>query len=397
MNVERLAELLASADVALAETTDLTRVRRAIDATAGGAAPHADVQRLLEGLKAEPELRIFDGRLHARPGGAHLIEYPVLATYMIERARAVGPQAAVGNLVQYVNATEIPISHVLVVAGTTPAEPCELGRGLRFIPWADLAGHRHKEVIEERYGAPNLFPRQMAAIMQDSAFPRRDFSQDEYARLGRAPVAEADVSEEMQIAALCLALVTPSPMELLAVWSTLPDWTPLVGGGMQIMPVERSTRPVRVTAQQCSVARELLEAFYRLPSNTQSLMRLVLERLNTAMRRQNSVDAAIDLGIVLEAMFFSDDQGGSGELTFRLKLRAARLLETEKAMRKTMFDLVGDLYTLRSKAAHTGRVPERIGQRSILDLIQEGYQVAARAARLFITKGAPDWKDVIFS
>ena len=37
-------------------------------------------------------------------------------------------------------------------------------------------------------------------------------------------------------------------------------------------------------------------------------MRLVMQRLNSPMRRDNPVDAALDLGIALEAMFLNDDE-----------------------------------------------------------------------------------------
>jgi len=113
------------------------------------------------------------------------------------------------------------------------------------------------------------------------------------------------------------------------------------------------------------------------------------------MRRQLPVDAAIDLGIALEALFLSDMDEERGEPTFRLKIRAARYLGSAKAERDGLFALVGDLYGARSSAVHTGHVSDQLRGRPIRDVLAEGYSVAARAIRRMILEGPPDWGQVM--
>jgi hypothetical protein len=118
-----------------------------------------------------------------------------------------------------------------------------------------------------------------------------------------------------------------------------------------------------------------------------------MERLNSAMRRPSLVDSAIDLGIALESIFLPD---GRGALTFRLRVRAARWLGSTPEERKRLSVMVGDLYAVRSKAVHEGRVPDVIHERTTRELLEEGYELTARALVALISKGDPDWDEVMY-
>lgn len=115
------------------------------------------------------------------------------------------------------------------------------------------------------------------------------------------------------------------------------------------------------------------------------------------MRRLSNVDSAIDLGIALEALFLSDLPDDRGELTFRLRLRVARYLEQNSKKREALFRLVGDLYSLRSTAVHTGRSPSDIRGRATSDLLEEGFRLTADAIRRHVVEGPPDWNNVQLS
>ncbi len=91
-----------------------------------------------------------------------------------------------------------------------------------------------------------------------------------------------------------------------------------------------------------------------LSEPTKDAVRLPMQRLSLAMRRLTNVDSAIDLGIALESIFLNDLQDDRGELTFRLRIRVTRWMEDDVSKRPNLYQLVGDLYTLRSRAAHSG-------------------------------------------
>lgn len=112
----------------------------------------------------------------------------------------------------------------------------------------------------------------------------------------------------------------------------------------------------------------------------------------------DAADAAIDLGIALEVLYLGGTGSeGLGELTFRLRIRAARFLGTDEADKKRLFNLVGDLYRLRSKAVHEGKLaPDKPGGRSTKEMLSEGYAIAAETVRRFITDQEPNWDKVMF-
>jgi hypothetical protein len=121
-----------------------------------------------------------------------------------------------------------------------------------------------------------------------------------------------------------------------------------------------------------------------------------MERLNSAMRRLSPADAAIDLGIVLEILFLQDINEPQ-ELTFRLRLRTARYLETDPQERRRVFDLLNDLYKARSSAVHTGHVEEKIRGIPLQTLLDQGFDIAATALERLIPSEDPDWHEVILS
>jgi hypothetical protein len=67
------------------------------------------------------------------------------------------------------------------------------------------------------------------------------------------------------------------------------------------------------------------------------VLRIVLDRLNAAKRRENKVGRAADLGVAGEALFLCYSGEDQSELGFRLATRAAWSLGTTRAEREEIF------------------------------------------------------------
>ena len=201
-------------------------------------------------------------------------------------------------------------------------------------------------------------------------------------------------TSELEDAFMCLALVGPYGPHILASWISEPVWAP-VRSGVTMFPLsEGFGRGSEISADECSQARDLFAAFCMRNKQLQARLRLAGQRLLRAMRRVTPVDASIELGIALEVLYLKDS---NGELSFRLKTRAARFLGTTEAERKDISTLVGDIYNLRSKAVHTGSVEQKpVHGRTVQQVLQEGFRLTAKTIRLFITSGEPDWGQVMF-
>jgi hypothetical protein len=159
---------------------------------------------------------------------------------------------------------------------------------------------------------------------------------------------------------LCVGIVVPCAPALLVSWLNVPASVPHRGDTIYVAPTSLSARYDIWRAEHGPLGRKLFESFCALDDPRKDALRLPMQRLNSAMRRASAVDSAVDLGIALEALFLNDLDDDRGELTFRLRLRMARFLEQEKAKRHDLFQLAGDLYSIRSVAVHTGRIPEKV-------------------------------------
>lgn len=197
-------------------------------------------------------------------------------------------------------------------------------------------------------------------------------------------------------ALLCLGLFGPIAPLRIAWWFQPPEWAPVMGEiYFSFVPPDGFVRrPFPETAAADSANH--YAAWRALPESRRDELRVPMQRLNRAMRRANPVDAAIDLGIALESIFLRDLSADRGELTFRLRVRAARWLGTTPDERTRLSTLLAGVYAIRSKAVHHGRVPETKRSRPTTELLQDGYDLAARALIKLISEGDPDWEAITF-
>ena len=97
----------------------------------------------------------------------------------------------------------------------------------------------------------------------------------------------------------------------------------------------------------------------------------------------NPVDVFVNLGTALESLYLNDT-GYTGELRFRMALRAAWYLGNDTVDRSSRFADFKTIYDRRSKAVHTGnltqneRAPEfmanaqELCRESIVKIIEDG-------------------------
>jgi len=360
---------------------------------------HADQRlvMLLEQLRRTPELEIFNEKMEG------------LAIWLLSRAAKVGGEQTLDNLHQFLTASEVPYRKILALGGIALDFSCTLGHNITLLPWNELPDTMRKSRVHVFLPRRLLIPLwPTAALVRDITLPRRYVAQAEWPQVEHnlTPVDYTDLKDAL----LCIGLVGPvAPYEFLT-WLEPAEWAPILDVTLGLtyprgftlglpFPGENSSR--NQWAQDAAVqARELYERFAQLSESLKDLMRLRMQRLNSAMRRLDLVDAAIDLGITLESLFLNDTEE---ELSFRLKLRAARLLRQDYDDRVHVFNLVNDLYTIRSAAVHSGHIPTTKKFRKRLrspyksgtteDLLKAGFALAAQAIAVLLQTGESqqDW------
>jgi hypothetical protein len=365
---------------------------------------HADPRlvRLLEQLRQTPELEIFNGWMEVIAHTASRVTYPTLAWWLLARATHVGVEQTLDNLIRFLTATELPYRATLALGGITPDSACTLGPNITLLPWEELPdSHRKRESIAMLINL-GVFIMPTAALVRDVTLPRLNVPETAVRPGIITPVA-VDYTD-LRDALLCIGLVGPvAPYELFT-WVEPPEWAPILEialGTPSALFHERDRHSRQWPSEGARQVWDLCQKLAQLPTNHRELMRLRMRRLNSAMRRQDPVDAAIDLGITLESLFLNDPE--RGELTFQLRLRAARVLGRDYDDRVRVFNLVNDLYVIRSAAVHSGHIPSLKQLRNRLrspyksgtteDLLKAGFTLAAEAITAFLQGDQPqqDW------
>jgi hypothetical protein len=324
--------------------------------------------------------------------GALRVTYSSLIGWLIQRASSKSAKVAVENLKKYLSTDEIPISEVIAISGLKLDKPCDLGDEIRLIPWKLFPDSPQKKYIYNHFSNLFIFP--SAALLKEKRIKRSNIhvpsdETDKY--------IDTNSFFDLHRALLCVSLVGPVSSFSIAQWVEPPEWAPIHSSAYQIPSSEGIPRKQDWPADGCDQIKKLYKAFLDLNDNERSALIIPMVRLNVAMRKSSLVDSAIDLGIALESIFLSELGEDHGELTFRLKLRASRFLGNDLDSRKKLFKIFGNLYTLRSIAVHSGKLPDELKKQPVSELLGQGFNLTAEAITQIILHGPPDWNDLSFS
>ncbi|HXO43299.1 MAG TPA: hypothetical protein VN999_17745 [Thermoanaerobaculia bacterium] len=181
---------------------------------------------------------------------------------------------------------------------------------------------------------------------------------------------------------------------------------------MEILETEWATPTIRKTYEntyRSDLSLYQPKRFRFAPSNAQVVTRNQIQELcdllpdhvcdtvgvrgfSAAMRRfrfsseryeRSDPEQLLEMAIALEAILLNDTDARY-ELSYRLRLRAARLLADDLEERKRISDLLGDLYSLRSRIAH-GQTLEGMKdkERATLDRV---FREAPKIVRMLLLK-----------
>lgn len=132
-----------------------------------------------------------------------------------------------------------------------------------------------------------------------------------------------------------------------------------------------------------------VERYLLLSDDVRTICDVAIDRLNLARRRLSPGDQAIEGAICLEALLGDND---NQELTYKLKLRSALLLETTLENRRQVRKAVDRFYKLRSRTVH-GRSHQGNDDHQIA---KEGLTICARVLRKIVERNEKpvpqDWE-----
>ena len=135
-----------------------------------------------------------------------------------------------------------------------------------------------------------------------------------------------------------------------------------------------------------------------LDSKVGEKLQISIDRWARSKASISYVDQIIDLGIAFEVLYVPD--GGSGEITFKLAVRAAWHLGKDKGDRKQLLTKFKDIYKYRSNAVHNGQLDEtiRFGGERIhrSEFIAEIQDLCRRSIMKILEDNQfPEWDNVV--
>jgi hypothetical protein len=132
-------------------------------------------------------------------------------------------------------------------------------------------------------------------------------------------------------------------------------------------------------------------------------LRIALERLKFALKRERLADRAIELGIALEVLLLNDHQPDMG-ISYMIRHRGTWLRGGSRRERQNTYDLLQDAYAMRSEAAHVGVFSKPLKNRkckalgSEAAILQAVAELCADLIRIVIQRGGMlenDWREYV--
>ena len=93
---------------------------------------------LIEALRKEPELEIFNNKALVIAGVKRLFNYTNLASWLINRSLEIKIDQTLEDLATYLKAKEFQCDQVLAFYGLDLDQPADLGEGISLLPWEHL-------------------------------------------------------------------------------------------------------------------------------------------------------------------------------------------------------------------------------------------------------------------
>lgn len=242
--------------------------------------------------------------------------------------------------------------------------------------------------------------RKATAEMALTARLPKAYDDDATEPAGAARTASREAFDRLDTARYAAAVVLRAPTSVMCTTAYLLESVPGVDadGRTGISGLGLNVPERVIDEHTAAFVSRFHNSIVTLPPELRARVHVAMHRWHSAfLENQPSVDAFIDIGIGLEAIFLADSEG---ELSFRLSVRAARMLATTKDERVNVARSIGALYRARSQAVHQGRLPTRIPKDVAPDaasLQVTGLAILSRSIQTIVSIGRDDWEEITYS
>ena len=384
------------------------RLRSALAKVQDVIAEHPALAAVTDSLTGDGKFVVVFGD---RGEETHLLK---IVSGLMTRARELrgeGLRIATGELAQVLGVDDRPGEiaggstgyHVVLFHGLRFEEEVQIGEGLRILPFEKLRGHVDEGVL--RVFAANLaVPKGWESV---GAIVKPFEWSPEFRPWEPGIMLDLDwgdsVREDGERFVELLAVTHGAPVVCLMTLHYCVERTacrllgqPHYRPSYTMGPSARSLDRVAQSHELCTVGLDEARALFRERHGERfRTYEPVIARLAEAAARHGRFavdDRILDVAIALERMYELDQ----GEITFKLKTRAACFLEADTAGRLRVFKDVGRLYGARSAIVHNSRKKRPTEEQEAV--FMKGLDIARRSVGKLVREGRPaDWNELVVS
>lgn len=357
-------------------------------------------------LVGEPEFAT--PRVVSTGSGSHSFATSFVAQRMLKIARDTGsPAAGVAWLRKASNVSKATGGAVKALYGVSCSGRIPLTDSVVLLPFLRLPASEILDWIIEDHARANEHVSLRGFKPFPSAALYRAGTLEPVFADPKTRLSDSQASawfDELDEAALLLALVPHAIPAEAAHWVHIddPDVALLVQSGItrsNSPDVEPSAFHVAPEIDEAQVAG-LVSAYRKLPKGHRNRVALAIGRLLRGRCQSNPGNRAIDLATALEVLFMNTERD---EHSYKISLRAARLLQEGVAARRKVFAEVRNVYDVRSGMVHTGSADSESNvdgvKRTAHDVVEAVDVVCTEAIRRFLAMGSipANWRDIELS
>ena len=334
------------------------------------------VRRLLE---CHPIFMVENCVAPGGADGAQLLRTPTVSSYtLLSQAVEIGAEAAVKWLKRVYCTTDFSTYLNAEVHGLRLDQRMQFSNGMCLVPFDELPSSGNVNRLRSRY---NIRPSNAMEMEQGPAvaatlkIPK-----------GSKPEVYTAAGGTLEETVTAMTLIGAAAPVVGDEWRDFAD--------PELVKAEIGTRwkPRQFEGQKpqfppTSVGSsdfDIVEKYLSFDQKQRGRLRLAVERLNLARRRISPGDKAIDGSICLEALL---GDNGNSEMTYKISLRAALLLESDPERRDQVRKIVKKFYGIRSKIVH-GQTPGKPYETADVECVNEGLRICTRIISKIVQNGA---------
>ncbi len=321
-----------------------------------------------------------------------------LAMWFVWCSDQYGLERAIEALITFAEIQKVKVTHCLWLLGLKIREEISLQNGYRILPIESMPWSYMRSKFSKFPGIFPLFgtPISKCAITFEKSVPifpslketkdLETMSEDVYKKMKDIARVISSLSNTYCIPYMAETYVNPM--------SPFGPFAGSQGGGIFIVS---DIRVIRNSVLEKDKAAELDGLMGGMVSRSESdlaKIRMALDRFAIAKTRNYPADKVLDLGISLETILLSGKE--KDQLRQMFSLRGSWLIGRSGEERLSVYQLLKQLYNLRSEAVHNGKLSKKSEEKArqhysqFLDVTEKIFQKV-------ILGGFPNWDKLILN